>query len=481
EEYAGREQRIRLTFRQAHKSIAAALNVALEAATGQYVALLGSDDELAEHALFAVAQAIAQAPDVDLLYTDQDRVDGRGCHREPFLKPDWSPEYLVSWPYTGRLSVCRTSLAREAGGLRGEHEALLDDDLVLRLMARHARIGHVPDVLYHTRADGGLDARAPPWAPSVWVVSDRCAIHRRDAETRRTAGVLDLRGANIVSDSASLRLRGELSGLAIAGRPKVSIIIPSRCQPPKGDTQGTPYVVRCVESIVRKSTWKEYEILVLDRNEMPAGMEARFKELGVRRVTYSEPFNWSRVNNLGVANATGGQFLFLNDDIEIITPDWLECLLEFSQQPEIAAVGAKLLFPDGRLQHAGVAIREGNPDHPYYGAAGDDPGYFLSNVVPRNYSAVTGACLMTRADVFRALGGFDERFHLNYNDVDYCLRAVSSGRRVVCTPYAQCYHHESVSKAGVFPEELARFRERWPQWCERDPFFNAHALEFAGR
>jgi GT2 family glycosyltransferase len=155
-------------------------------------------------------------------------------------------------------------------------------------------------------------------------------------------------------------------------------------------------------------------------------------------------------------------------------------MLEFSQQPEIGAVGAKLLFPNGQLQHAGVFLLGGCPGHPYYSTPGDAPGYFHSNIVPRNYSAVTGACLMTRADVFQKLGGFTEEFQLNYNDVDYCLKVLRAGQRVVCTPYARLYHYESVSKAGVFRDELERFWRHWPEVCERDPFFNDRALEFAG-
>jgi GT2 family glycosyltransferase len=333
-------------------------------------------------------------------------------------------------------------------------------EMFLRLVACGARIQHIPKILYHSYALG---------YDSVLVsLSDeiRHGIAKYLAATGQDATVQP----GPVPGTHRIRW-------AIKAQPRVSIIIPSRCQPPKGG--GVPYVVKCVESIAAKSTYKAYEILVLDRNEMPPEMEARFKELGVRRVTYSEPFNWSRVNNLGAKHAAGSHLLFLNDDMEIITPDWLECMLEYSQQAAIGAVGAKLFFPDGTLQHVGVTISDGNPGHPFYGAPGDDPGYFFSNVVPRNWCAVTGACLMTRAEVFREAGGFNEEFNLNYNDVDYCLKVRRAGKRVVCTPYAQLLHYESVSKPGTFPEELARFRKHWPEWCARDPFFSIHALEFA--
>ena len=177
--------------------------------------------------------------------------------------------------------------------------------------------------------------------------------------------------------------------------------------------------------------------------------------------------------NQGASLARGEHLLFLNDDIEVVTADWLERLLEFSQQPEVGAVGAKLFFPGGRLQHAGVAVLGGRPAHPFYGHCGDHPGYFHSLLIPRNCSAVTGACLMTRADVFRSLGGFDESFPLNYNDVDYCLRLIAGGRRVVCTPYARLCHHELGTRpAGVRPEEAAAFRRRWGATRAEDPFHN---------
>jgi len=188
-------------------------------------------------------------------------------------------------------------------------------------------------------------------------------------------------------------------------------------------------------------------------------------------VTYDEPFNWSRVNNLAARHATGDHLLFLNDDTEPDAPDWLEALLEFSQQPAIAAVGAKLLFPDGTLQHVGVTVLDGKPGHPFYSYPAQHPGYYCRNHLPHNCAAVTGACLMTRAEVFRESGGFDESFPLNYNDVDYCLRLGRHGYRVVFTPHAQLLHYESATKAGVFRQELDAFQARWGQDL-RDPYYN---------
>ena len=206
---------------------------------------------------------------------------------------------------------------------------------------------------------------------------------------------------------------------------------------------------------------------------VPAELDRRLEAWGAVRAGYAAPFNWARAMNQGAALARGEHLLFLNDDVEVVAPDWLERMLEFSQQPEVGAVGAKLLFPSGRLQHAGVSVRGGRPAHPFYAHRGDHPGYFNSLLVPRNVSAVTGACLMTRADVFRSFGGFDESFPLNYNDVDYCLRLVAGGRRVVCTPYARLVHHELGTRPpGVRPREADAFRRRWGAAWAEDPFHN---------
>jgi len=418
-----------------------------------------------------MAQTLKGNSAPDALYSDEDCLDRRGRRCKPFFKPDWSPEYFWAFPYTGQLALYRAALLREAGGFESE-STVAQGGLWLRLLARGARVGHVRAVLYHARPASAAVAAAPehqqPHSDDDGASGKefRHALRHYLAATGQEGAV----EAGPAQETQRVRF-------GLKGRPKVSIIIPTRCQAPKGG--GIPYLVRCVESIVQKSTYKEHEILVLDRNQMPKAIETQLESLGGRRIRYSEPFNWSRVNNLGARQAAGSHLLFLNDDVEVVTPDWLECLLEYSQQAEIGAVGAKLLFPDGRLQHAGVFILRGSPGHPYYGAPGDEPGYFYSNVVPRNYSAVTGACLMTRAEVFGAIGGFDEAFFLNYNDVDYCLKVIRGGRRVVCTPFARLLHHEAVSKPGVFAAELAWLNQRWPEWREEDPYFHNHALEFA--
>ena len=306
------------------------------------------------------------------------------------------------------------------GGFRPEPGAAQEYGLALRIAADGGRVAHVPDVLYH---------RARPLA-AVDGEAAR-AVLRSHLERVGREGVVE---------------SGPAPGLhrvrfGIRGAPLVSIVIASACLPVRIRGERTFYLRKCLESIGR-GNWRKYEIIVLHGPAVPAELGRMLDQYGAVRAAYATPFNWARAMNQGAALARGEHLLFLNDDVEVITPAWLERLLEFSQQPEIGAVGATLFFPGGQIQHAGVAILGGRPLHPFYAHRGDHPGYFNSLLAPRNCSAVTGACLMTRADVFRSVGGFDEGFPLNYNDVDYCLRLIAGGRRVVCTPHARLYHHE---------------------------------------
>jgi GT2 family glycosyltransferase len=456
EEFAALDPRIKIAAGGRHGGIAAASNAALSIATGAYIGLLDHDDEIAEHALYRMAKEIVADPAVDMLYSDEDKLQPDGKRVIPFFKPDWSPEFFLGCMYTCHLGVYRTALVREIGGFRGEFDNAQDYDLVLRLIERTDRIKHVPDILYHWRLLPNSTAAGVAAKPEAHA-----------AGLRALQGHLDRTGR-----AGNVQL-GPSAGLnhvrfQIVGRPKVSIIIPSLCRP---EGRGDSLVERCVGSVFHGTRYKSFEVLVLDRHTMSPAIEKTLTGWGVRRVTYDQPFNWSRVNNLGAARATGEHLLFLNDDTEIIHADWLDAMLEYSQQGPIGVVGAKLLFPDGGLQHVGVTVLDRKPGHPFYGYPGHHPGYFARNLLAHNCAAVTGACLMTRADVFREIGGFDQAFPLNYNDVDYCLRVRQKGYRVVYTPHARLHHHEAVSKDGVFSKELDAFRARWGADA-RDPYYN---------
>ncbi len=258
----------------------------------------------------------------------------------------------------------------------------------------------------------------------------------------------------------------------IRGNPKVSIVIPSACREVEVRGRKTWFVLECVASIRHLSTYKNVEIIVLDNDDMSAELAAALAPYHYRKIPFTEPFSLARKINLGCFSATGEHLILLNDDIEVITPDWIESMLEFSQWDEIGAVGAQLLFPNDTQQHNGVNLLEANPGHPFYQFPGDHPGYFNSSVVHRNWSAVTGACLMTKKAIYEAVGGFSEKFPLNYNDVDYCLKVTALGKRIVYTPGAKLYHHESVSKAGTEISELEAFKREWAERIPRDPYYN---------
>ena len=461
EEYRARDARIKIVYRETNGHISAASNSALALATGEFCATLDHDDELTPHALFEVARVLVADPALDFIYSDEDKLDLNGRRIDPFFKPDWSPEYFLACMYTCHLGVYRTALLRELGGFRSEFDTAQDYDLVLRVIEKTRRIHHIPDVLYHWRmlpTSTASGSAAKPKAHLIAQAALRAHLERTGAPGSVEAG----------PSTGFHRVR-----YAIRGRPKISIFIASACNSHIEKGVSVNYLERLIESIFSKSTWRNFEIIVLDRQRMSPRMQKRCAEWGVRRIAYDDEFNYARVANRGARAATGEYILLLNDDMEVLTPDWLEALLEFAQQDGVGAVGAQLIFPDERLQHTGVSVIKGGPGHPYYCFPKDYPGYFFSNAVHRNWLAVTGACLMTRKDVYHSLGGFNEAFALNYNDVDYCLKLVASGRRIVYTPYAQLYHFESVSRPrGIEPAEVKLFRELWLARFPRDPYCN---------
>lgn len=463
-EYAARDGRVSLVFRETTGNISAATNSALALATGDYVALLDHDDELAEHALSRVAATLAADRALDMVYSDEDKLEPDGRRSDPFFKPDWSPEYFLACMYTCHLGVYRTKLAREIGGFRSAFDSAQDYDFVLRFTSRTDRIAHVPDVLYHWRKTPTSTASGGDAKPQAHDTAAN-ALRAWLAETGRDGTVEPTEMAGFH------RVR-----FAIRGTPKVSVVIPSGTKRATLHGRETWFVARCVESLREQTTYPNVEVVVLYNDAIDPDLERLLRGLDARLVNYRQagPFNLADKMNRGAAEATGGQLVFMNDDIEVLTPDWVEAMLEHAQRPEIGAVGAKLLFPNGRLQHGGVLIPGGCPTHAFYAYPGQYPGYFNSQRVVRNWVAVTGACMMTRAELFRAVGGFDVSFPLNYNDVDYCLRVGERGLRSVCTPYARLVHHESVTKDGFFPVELEAFQKRWGARLPFDPYYNAN-------
>jgi glycosyltransferase involved in cell wall biosynthesis len=463
--YSQIDTRIKVIFRTENGNISAASNSALELATGDYVAFLDHDDELTIDALFENAKLINQHPDADFIYSDEDKIDAKGKRFSPHFKPDWSPEYLYSCMYTCHLSVYRTSIVRAVGGFRSEYDGSQDYDLALRVVEKTKNIYHIPKILYHWRSISSSAAsgyQAKPWAYAAGKKALESMLERSSYPGR-------------VEETAYpgiYRVRRH-----IIGNPLVSIIIPSA-----GRTIDTPFgslclLENCIRSIQQLSTYRNFELIVVDGYDLPEEILNRITVIdNLELVRCPQPFNFSMRINKGAAKAKGEFLLLLNDHTQVLAPDWLESMLEFAQQKEIGAVGAKLLFPDGRIQHVGVLILDGNPCHAFYGFDGEYSGYFCSNIVNRNYLAVTAACLMMRKHVFEQLGGMDEDFPLNYNDVDLCLKAYQAGYRNTVTPYAQLIHYESVSRQkGVKSEERNRLDKKWRDYFQIlgvDPFYN---------
>jgi glycosyltransferase involved in cell wall biosynthesis len=426
-------------------------NGILERSDVGHIIPLDAGDELADDALLMLAAAITNHPDADVIYSDEDSRSSPEDHLVPFCKPDWSPETFLAQHYLGRLTAYSRNCCARLGGFRPEFEGAQEYELLLRVIGTgRYQVVHVPRVLCTRRE------QMPP-APEL------SKFHIRALQRHADSLGLDQARTTIEMRPRFTTPRNEL----------VSIVIPTAGKRIADD--GRFFAEQCVDSIRRLTTYPSYEIILVDNGDLAPSLESELIALGARLVTFTGPFNLALKINLGVGESRGRYLVLLNDDTQVISPGWLESMLEYAARPEIGAVGAKLYFPDGRLQHVGVVLLDGNPSHPWYAAPEHHEGYFRSTVFPRNFLAVTGACLMTRREVFDRAGGFDPLFPLNYNDVDFCLRVQERDLRVVWTPYAKLYHHEAVSKEGgatVRPEELERFKDRWAARYRVDPYYS---------
>lgn len=469
-EYAARDSRIRVNFLSVNGGISHASNAALEMARGDFVALLDHDDELAQDALYHVVEAINLQSDVDFLYSDEDKIDEHGRRYDPFFKPDWSPDLLLSENYICHLLVVRRSLLVQAGGFRSAFDGSQDYDVVLRLTGKNARILHIPRVLYHWRS----------LPESTASSSDRKGFAAPAAQ-RAIQAELDQRSiaAEVVPGSFAGRWRVRYR---FTENPMVSIIIPSggKTEPLRNN----------LTSLFGKTEYQNYEVVVIDnsRESDIQKMVDRWPNptQPLRYIDWrNRPFNYSVINNEAARHCQSPILLFLNDDTTVINPGWLQALVELAARPEVGAVGAKLLYPSGNIQHAGVVMGLfDNCGHAFKGMPGDQQHYFDLPDVIRNVSAVTGACLMTRSEVFHSVGGFDEQtFAVAFNDIDLCLKIGRKGYRVLYTPHALLYHHEAFSKTVKdlmpHPDEVAAMRVKWKDIIEADPFYSPNLTRAA--
>jgi O-antigen biosynthesis protein len=466
---AAEDPRFRVHLRTENGGIVAASNDALRLAEGEFVALLDHDDALHPDALAIVDETLATAPDADYLYTDEDKIDEAGHHDGPFFKPDWSPERMRTQMYTCHLSVLRRTLMEEVGGFDPEYEGSQDWDIVLKVTEKARRVLHVPRVLYHWRtlatsaAGGGEEAK--PWAfeagtRAVQAHCERIGLKAEVIRDLETPGVYHLEP----------RLTEE---------PLVSIVIPTAGQRREVRYREVVLVEHCVESILTTSTWSNLEIVIVVDSHVDAATRERLVELGdgrVRLVEFEREFNFSAKINRGAVNSEGEYLLILNDDMEVVTPNWIERMVMYAGQPGVGAVGSRLWWQDGRLQHAGILFENGGyPGHIYYGYPGTSGAYSNNILVAQNYLAVTAACMMVSRQAFDEVGGFSLDFPMNYNDMDFCLKLDGSGRRNVYDPDTILYHFESSSReTEVADWEKDLLRERWLARTIIDPSTNPH-------
>ncbi|MCJ2110579.1 glycosyltransferase family 2 protein [Methylobacterium sp. E-025] len=465
---AAADPRIKVKRRSENGHIARATNDAIAMAAGTFTAFLDHDDALPVEALYEVARVIRADPRLVLIYSDEDKIDAGGRRFEPHFKPDFDRELLYGQNYVNHLTVIRTEALRAVGGLRPGFEGSQDHDLLLRLTdgLDPSRIRHIPAVLYHWRAATGSG-----------TFSDRSLAQ---AEAARLTAL-----AEIVAPWGARAERGPLGFNRLVRPmptppPRVSVIIPTRDR--------AELLSVTLDGLFTGTEYPDIEIVVIDNDsrepETAALFTAYAREPRLRVLPAPGAFNFSDLSNRGAAAATGPVLLFLNNDVEVIEPGWMRELVATALDPTVGAVGAKLLYPDGTVQHGGVVLGIGGvASHSHHGVADEDPGYFGRMVQAREVSAVTGACLAMRAEVFRAVGGFDaERLKVAFNDVDLCLRIRAAGYRIVWTPFSRLVHHESKSRGREdTPEKRARFEgeantmlERWGAELKADPYYNVN-------
>ncbi len=475
QEYAKKDKRIKYLFRPKNGHIAEASNSAFSLATGEFTGILDHDDILHPHALYAVVSLLQKHKDADVIYSDEDKLEANGKRVAPFFKPDWSPDMLSSFNYLTHFTVIRSKLLKKAGKFRKGYEGSQDYDLFLRLEEITNKIYHIPDILYSWRKTPNSTASHYHHKTYAHQASIRAL---EDAYRRRQVNVL-------VSDGlipGTFRVRRLL-----AKQPLISIIIPTKDK--------VDYLKRCILSVLSKTRYPNYELLIVDTGSTEKRTRDYYRTLQknsrIRFLDWKKPFNYAAVNNFAVSHAKGDYLVLLNNDTEVISEEWLSAMLEHARRDEVGAVGAKLLYPNNTIQHAGVilGIIGGKLHKPVAGHSernvpDDLPPYSTilnSKDIIRNFSAVTAACLMIKKSKYEEVNGIDEKFVIAFNDVDFCLKLRKAGYLNVYTPYAKLYHHESVSVAkpgeqgrdlALLDKEVDIMHEKWGDILLNDPYFS---------
>ncbi|MFR4170709.1 MAG: glycosyltransferase family 2 protein [Lachnospiraceae bacterium] len=464
-EYQANDQRVRYQRLEKNEGIAGNTNAAIRMATGDYLALFDHDDLLAPNALFEVASTI-EKDKADVVYTDEDKVTSDlKEHFQPHFKPDFNPDLLCSNNYICHLFVVKRSLALKLGGQDPAYDGAQDYDFIFRCTEEAEKIVHIAKILYHWRVHQASTADNPT-----------SKMYAFDAGKRAIEAHLQRIGAKAevshTKDLGFYRVKYQ-----VQGNPKVSIVIPNK------DEKET--LKKCLESIWQKTTYSNYEIILVENNSTTREIRDYYQELdgknGVRVVYWDKEFNYSAINNFGISYAKGDYILCLNNDITVISPEWMEELLANCQRPEVGIVGARLYYPDNTIQHAGIVLGMGGcAGSLFVGLARSRGGYLHKAALQQDLSAVTAACFMVKKETFEKVGGFEEKLAVAFNDVDFCLKVRHAGYLVVYDPYAELYHHESKTrgyenteaKKRRFQEEIEYMRCHWMPDILRDPYYN---------
>lgn len=466
DEHAKHDKRIRVKYLPENKGIANASNEALSFATGEFIGLLDNDDEISLDALYEVVKELNAHREVDFIYSDEDKITEKGVRHNPFFKPDWSPDMLRSYNYICHFAVIRKKIVEDLQGFREEYEGSQDYDLFLRVVEQTQNVVHIPKVLYHWRAIEGSvakfsDAKMYAYDSAKRALTDH--IHRLELD-----GTVE-NGKFLGSYRIQYRITND---------PKISIIIPSKDK--------VSMLKRCVDSILHRTSYNNYFVFIVDNGSVENETLKYYDSIRLNQkmtvLNYHKPFNFSAINNFAVEKICSECIIFLNNDTEVISPDWIETMLEFSQRKDVGAVGAQLYYPNDTVQHGGIILGIGGvAGHQHKTSKRNSMGYFGRLKVIQNMSAVTAACLMTKKTIFKEIGGFDETYAYAFNDVDLCLKMREREYLIVYTPYAELYHYESVSRGyDDTPEKHARlkreaeyFQQKWMHVLAKgDPYYN---------
>lgn len=471
-DYAGKDKRIIYRKLESNEGISGNTNECLKMATGEYIGLFDHDDVLHPSALYEYMKKICDE-DADYIYCDEATFKGNKTIDDMLtlhFKPDFAIDNLRANNYICHFSVFDRRLLEGMELFRSRFDGSQDHDMILRLTARARHVAHVPKLLYYWRSHKGSVA-SDINAKSYAIEAARGAV----ADHLRTCGYENFEIVSTKAFETIFRIKYE-----IKGNPKISILIPNKDH--KEDLS------RCVESILKESTYDNYEIIIIENNSVTEEIEAYYRSLEkqerIRIVRYEGEFNYSKINNFGASFATGEYLVLLNNDTQVISINWMEELLMYAQREDVGAAGAKLYYGDKTIQHAGIVIGLGahrTAGHTHYRVAQTNLGYMGRLCYAQDVTAVTGACLMVKKALYDALGGLDEEFAIALNDVDFCLRLREKGYLNLWNPYCELYHFESISrglddegeKARRYEEESARFREKWKKQLEAgDPYYN---------